>query len=650
MEAIPRARVPVIKGIYMDADNPHSEDGSLHFDICLLNDIAVANSGLIKEYSDVDIRVKSLMIAVKRWAKDNRINTAQDKTLSSYTWMNTVIFFLQYIEFVPNLQCPNLMKECNYGGNSRRGTRRQDNINNLDTAYLKWKGQADRVWKRDSKIDDAYSSVSILLYGFFRFYSQIFPIHLYMISIKRGGKARLPKTLFPDRTSLYLCIEDPFETYDSHFPHDLGSHADGAGSNFISLCFRNSTEHLRRILSGEAEQDEVELWPVSMRAIEPERSRRQRKTKPEKRDPNATLVIEIFGGKGVRKQDLLKVFRRFADETKSFIVGSYLASNGRLAFVDYDSVAAVHAALAAHAKTPLELNGNTLSVSSKTQPVPKPAQRRAAEPKRDAKESEKSNEAEKTVKDDPKTDPNTDPKADAKKGNNDNAPGSDVDESDSPRKDKTVKGDPDKTLVVRNFPRRGFSEGWLAKLFRPFADRTSSKLVSADLVKKRTTAFIEFDSHAAVEEALREHSENPLKLHGKVLEVVQKLPPGWKRREKVERGKQPATGEEEAESESNNPNNAKDHSQPDLPKNSKRKSPKKGGKRNSDKQKGTGKEADQQQEKKDGGSHPTEKSGGNPSKGRGGKKHARKKPQDNGDKKDTNKQVVETNKPIAEQL
>ena len=234
IEAVPRARVPVIKGVYMDANNPHSEDGSLHFDICLLNDIAVANSGLIKEYSDVDIRVKSLMIAVKRWTKDNKINAAQDNTLSSYTWMNMVIFYLQCIGFVPNLQCSSMMRECNHEMGWGKSRRRQDNINNLNTAYLKWIGQADRVWKRSPEVDEAYASVSMLLYGFFRFYSQDFPFYLYLVLIKRGGKYQLPKMIYPDCASLHLCVKDPFETYNSHFPHNLGTPTDEGGSIFIS--------------------------------------------------------------------------------------------------------------------------------------------------------------------------------------------------------------------------------------------------------------------------------------------------------------------------------------------------------------------------------------------------------------------------------
>merc|ERR1712238_232848 len=140
-----------------------------------------------------------------------------------------------------------------------------------------------------------YASVTTLLYGFFQFYAHEFPSHLYMISIKRGGSGSgsgcgrnnsgysvdghgqhghghgprhnkqrkelrqqqqrnshlFPKTMFLENnqsTSLSFCIEDPFETYDSHFPHDLASPTDEKGSIFMARCFQQSATYLRTLL------------------------------------------------------------------------------------------------------------------------------------------------------------------------------------------------------------------------------------------------------------------------------------------------------------------------------------------------------------------------------------------------------------------
>lgn len=81
IQPIPQARVPVVKGQYKCAQNPLSNDGSLCFDICFLNEIAVVNSTLLKEYSLLEVRVKMVMLAVKSWVKSKDIGSAADGTM-----------------------------------------------------------------------------------------------------------------------------------------------------------------------------------------------------------------------------------------------------------------------------------------------------------------------------------------------------------------------------------------------------------------------------------------------------------------------------------------------------------------------------------------------------------------------------------------
>lgn len=80
------------------------------FDICFLNDIAVANSNLLREYSLIDSRVRDVMIQVKRFCKHHGVNSSANGTISSYSWNILCIFYLQCIEFIPNLQDPVLME------------------------------------------------------------------------------------------------------------------------------------------------------------------------------------------------------------------------------------------------------------------------------------------------------------------------------------------------------------------------------------------------------------------------------------------------------------------------------------------------------------------------------------------------------------
>ena len=241
MNPVAHARVPVVKGTYVNCGNPHTPDGSLEFDICFINDIAVSNSELIRQYSLVSDTVKSLMILVKRWAKANHLSSTQDNAISSYAWMNLVIYYMQCIGIVPNLQCPNLMTLVNHTTNKEGAY--WDNVNFLNTRFITW-DQASTVWTVPEH-RQRNMSITALLYGFFDFYAKTFPSTLYMVSIATGATVRArPKTLF-NKASLFWCIEDPFELSDSYCPHDLGMHASEPGSALILECLRAAETYLR---------------------------------------------------------------------------------------------------------------------------------------------------------------------------------------------------------------------------------------------------------------------------------------------------------------------------------------------------------------------------------------------------------------------
>jgi len=236
------------------------------FDICFMNDIAVANSNLLRDYSLVDHRVRSLMIAVKQWTKEYKINSAKEKCISSYSWMNLVVFYLQCIGFLPNLQSPALMKAAGLMPDNESNY--WHCVNNLNTCTLKWDEVRKReLWEIPSELDDLPSS--LLLYGFFEFYSLRFPYGTHAVSIKRGNIS-LSK-LSTRKINAFLSIEDPFETYDSHCPHDLGTPANAYGSTKIRNCLRDAEEHLRMVLCS-TKTHEGRLWPEPP-FVEPEPSR-----------------------------------------------------------------------------------------------------------------------------------------------------------------------------------------------------------------------------------------------------------------------------------------------------------------------------------------------------------------------------------------
>lgn len=243
MEAVAFARVPVVKGRFLDAENPFSSDGSLDFDICFLNDIAVVNSSLIREYSKVDPRVRSLMLSVKAWAKAKGVGNAADQTLSSYTWMVMVIFYLQIIGFVPNMQCNVLMERCGVKFDPRN---RFHSVNGLRTIFVTFDEIINtNAWNMPELFKTTPSSC--LLAGFFTFYAKIFPWETTAVSIRLANLS-LQKTVFRSSRFWRMVIEDPFEIHSSHMPHDLGTPLNEGGQLKIHTELRNAADEMMVIL------------------------------------------------------------------------------------------------------------------------------------------------------------------------------------------------------------------------------------------------------------------------------------------------------------------------------------------------------------------------------------------------------------------
>jgi hypothetical protein len=167
---------------------------------------------------------------------------------------------------VPNLQSADLVAKAGAdkpgagGGGGDEADSDADywsSVNSLQTTYVKWE-QAREHWEPSDLAKGL--PVSALLYGFFRFYDAAFPSPLYLVSIKRGAGATLPKTVFAKRT-LSLAVEDPFETFDSHCPHNLGIHGNEGGFRRIAGLLRSSAAHLRSALLSGGGVDVPGLWP-----------------------------------------------------------------------------------------------------------------------------------------------------------------------------------------------------------------------------------------------------------------------------------------------------------------------------------------------------------------------------------------------------
>eukprot|EP00584_Thalassiosira_punctigera_P020691 CAMPEP_0172567216 /NCGR_PEP_ID=MMETSP1067-20121228/115099_1 /TAXON_ID=265564 ORGANISM="Thalassiosira punctigera, Strain Tpunct2005C2" /NCGR_SAMPLE_ID=MMETSP1067 /ASSEMBLY_ACC=CAM_ASM_000444 /LENGTH=379 /DNA_ID=CAMNT_0013358513 /DNA_START=102 /DNA_END=1241 /DNA_ORIENTATION=- len=154
-----------------------------------------------------------------------------------------VVFYLQCIGFVPVLQCPQLIEEHDCKPDL---TGNWHNVNGLNTFYLKKEQIKRKIWECSSEVDN--KNMAMLLYGFFRFYSHVFPQQTMAASI-RFGKCSLQKTSFHQTSKLWrLCLEDPFETCNSHCPHDLGCHVKEEGQKKINEHLTRATKELAALM------------------------------------------------------------------------------------------------------------------------------------------------------------------------------------------------------------------------------------------------------------------------------------------------------------------------------------------------------------------------------------------------------------------
>ncbi|EGG19861.1 Regulator of nonsense transcripts [Cavenderia fasciculata] len=188
------SRVPILKF----TDTLHN----ISYDMCFNNRLAIGNSLLIQSYANMDPRAKQLMLLVKYWSSQKDINDASVGTLSSYSWLNMVVFYLQTIQppVLPSLQQidsstpPNRLVRSVVDG---------------------WKFLDPKMTGFDSKNT---MTVFQLLYGFFSFYSK-FNFSNLLISIRLGKPTNIrmaSKEYLDHHHKRHICIEDPFET--SHNP------------------------------------------------------------------------------------------------------------------------------------------------------------------------------------------------------------------------------------------------------------------------------------------------------------------------------------------------------------------------------------------------------------------------------------------------
>lgn len=188
-----QAKVPILKF--------HDAMQNLEVDLNCNNAVGIRNTHLLYCYSQIDWRVKPLVLVVKLWAQSQDINDAKNMTISSYSLVLMVIHFLQCGVNPPVLPCLHSLYEGKFGPHTDIHTIDiNEKLNISHTAFFRANRQ----------------SLGELFVEFFRYYIT-FNFSQYAISVRLANKipieeCRRARSLKNDPHQWKcLCIEEPFD-------------------------------------------------------------------------------------------------------------------------------------------------------------------------------------------------------------------------------------------------------------------------------------------------------------------------------------------------------------------------------------------------------------------------------------------------------
>ncbi|KAG7171314.1 Poly(A) RNA polymerase gld-2 A-like [Homarus americanus] len=189
MELI-RAKVPILK--FRDAYS------KIDVDLNCNNAVGIRNTHLLNSYSQLDWRVRPLVLVVKLWAQYHNINNAKDMTISSYSLVLMVIHYLQHGMEPPVLPC--LQKT--FPEKFRAATP----ITSIPVTE-----------KMPTFTSNNHDSLGKLFHGFLDYFANRFTFIEETISVRTGGIAptdqcrNVQSRKNDSRMWKYLCIEEPFD-------------------------------------------------------------------------------------------------------------------------------------------------------------------------------------------------------------------------------------------------------------------------------------------------------------------------------------------------------------------------------------------------------------------------------------------------------
>ncbi|XP_020589752.1 UTP:RNA uridylyltransferase 1 isoform X2 [Phalaenopsis equestris] len=217
VQALTRARVPIVK--MMDPAT------GISCDICVNNLLAVVNTKLLKDYAQIDQRLRQLAFVVKHWAKSRRVNETYQGTLSSYAYVLMCIHFLQTRKpaILPCLQ--GMEATCRVI------------VEDTECAFF------DKVEKLKNFGARNKESIAQLLWAFFHFWAYWHDYTNDVISVRTGriiSKQEKDWTRRIGNDRHLICIEDPFQV-----SHDLGRVVDKFSIKILREEFERAADILQ---------------------------------------------------------------------------------------------------------------------------------------------------------------------------------------------------------------------------------------------------------------------------------------------------------------------------------------------------------------------------------------------------------------------
>ncbi|XP_058121323.1 poly(A) RNA polymerase gld-2 homolog B-like isoform X2 [Anopheles ziemanni] len=184
-----QAKVPILR--FQDSNN------GIEVDLNYNNCVGIRNTHLLHCYSQMDWRVRPLVLVVKLWAQHHNINDAKNMTISSYSLVLMVIHFLQYGVKPSVLPCLHSMHPEKF--------MKIIDINSIEMI------ESIEPYQTDNK-----ETLGELLLHFLEYYKDFDYAH-YAISVRMASiipieECRMAKSYKNDPHQWkHLCIEEPFD-------------------------------------------------------------------------------------------------------------------------------------------------------------------------------------------------------------------------------------------------------------------------------------------------------------------------------------------------------------------------------------------------------------------------------------------------------